>query len=118
MEFTIYSGNPNATAADIAQGLEDAPPASFTVQTNRLGDFEQCDDDVNGCNSGGSGSDDSLLFIIIGVAAFCVLLLLGIAWFYLHQQVHKQYKLQHKVTAIANDITVHVDHRESTAWKE
>jgi hypothetical protein len=107
MEFTIYSGNPNITAADIVQDLEDTPPDTFIVQTNRLTDFEPCDDEVDGCNSGGSGGDDSLLFIIIGVAAFCLILLLGTVWYCLHKRVDRQFQLQNEVTIIVNDVVVH-----------
>jgi hypothetical protein len=107
MEFTIYSGNPNITAADIVQELEDTPPDTFTVQTNRIADFEPCDDEVDGCNSGGSGGDDSLLFIIIGVAAFCFLLLLGIVWYCLHKRVGQQFMLQNEATTAANEVVVH-----------
>jgi hypothetical protein len=107
IEFTIYSGNPNITAADIVEILEDTPPDTFIVQTNRLADFEPCDDEVDGCNSEGSGGDDSLLFILIGVGAFSFLLLLGIAWFCLHKRVDRQFQLQNEVTTIVNEAVVH-----------
>jgi hypothetical protein len=107
IEFTIYSGNPNATVSDITKSLATDPPATFNVQTKRLTDFEPCDDEVKGCNSGGSGGDDSLLFIIIGVAAFCLLLVLGIVWYCLHKRVNQQFMLQNEVTTTANEVVVH-----------
>jgi hypothetical protein len=107
MEFTIYSGNPNATAANIVQDLKDTPPDTFIVQTNRLADLEPCDDEVDGCNSGGDDGNDSLLFVIIGVAAFCLLLVLGIVWYCLHKRVDRQFHLQNEVTTIVNDVVVH-----------
>jgi hypothetical protein len=119
IEFTIYSGNPNITAADIVQELEDTPPDTFTVHTNRLTDFDPCDDEVDGCNSEGSGGDDSLLFIIIGVGAFCFLLLLGVVWYCIHKRVDRQYTLQNRVAAEERDVvTVQVGPRASTALKE
>jgi hypothetical protein len=120
MEFTIYSGNPNATASDIVDILEDAPPDTFIVKSNRLADFEPCDDEVDGCNSVGSGGDDSLVPIIIGVSAFCVVLTLGIVWYCLHKRVNQQFQARGNQVAVdaQEDVTVHVDTRGSTAWKE
>jgi hypothetical protein len=108
MEFTIYSGNPNATASDIAQLLETDPPAAFNVQTNRLIDFEPCEDEKKGCADGSpDSSDDSLVFVIIGVAACCLVLLLGIVWYFVHKRVDRQFTLQNEVTTTVNEIVVH-----------
>jgi hypothetical protein len=118
MEFTIYSGNPNISASDIVEILEDAPPDTFVVNTNRLADFEPCDDEVDGCNSVGSGGDDSLVPIIIGVSAFCVVLTLGIVWYCLHKRVNQQFQARGNQVAVdaQEDVTVHVEPRASTAW--
>jgi hypothetical protein len=80
MEFTIYSGNPNANAADIAAAQETDPPMNLVVRTKRPKDFlSVCEDDVNGCAGAGlDSSDDSLVFTIISFDIACVLLALGI----------------------------------------
>jgi hypothetical protein len=107
IELTVYSGNPNASAADIVKTLKNKPPSTFTMQTNRLKDFAPCEDEANGCIEDSSG--DSLLWIIIGVAAFCLLLLLAIVWYCLHKRVGKQYKPE---TRVAADVRM-----ENTAWQ-
>jgi hypothetical protein len=94
MEFTIYSGNPNATAADIV----------VTLKTKRTKGFDVCTDDVDGCI--GDSGDDSLLWIIIGVAAFCLVLALGIGWYFVHKRVDKQYRIPNEVATVANEIVV------------
>jgi hypothetical protein len=108
IEFTLYSGNPNATAADIAKTLKKKPPTTFTVTTNRLTEFEPCDDEVNGCIT--SDDDGSLLWIIIGAASFCLILILAIAWYCIHKHVDKQYR----VTSDANNV-VELDTLENKA---
>jgi hypothetical protein len=75
---------------------------------------------VDGCNSESSGGDDSLVFIIIGVGAFCFLLLLGTVWYCLHKRVNQQFQARGNQVAVdaQEDVTVHVEPRTSTAWKE
>jgi hypothetical protein len=77
------------------------------MQTNRLTDFEACEDEKKGCNSVESGGDDSLVFIIIGVAACCLVLLLGIVWYFVHKRVDRQFTLQAEMTTTAKEIVVH-----------
>jgi hypothetical protein len=92
MEFTIYSGSSNTTAQDIVHTLKTDPPPGFTVQTNRINDMELCADAEKGCNLDDSDGDgDSLLYIVIGVACFVILFLLGIAWYVIHKQVRRQW---------------------------
>jgi hypothetical protein len=94
MEFTIYSGSPNTTAQDIVRTLETDPPPGFTVQTNRINDMELCTDAEKGCNlddSDGDGDGGSLLYIVIGVASFVIVFLVGIAWYVIHKQVRRQW---------------------------
>jgi hypothetical protein len=105
MEFTIYSGNPNATAADIVRELEDAPPATFSVQTTRPQNLKACKNEVDGCNAEGSG-DNSLLLTLIGVSVAFALLLLGIAWHCIHKRVGEQYKYQNEVSTTVNEVVV------------
>jgi hypothetical protein len=113
VEFTIYSGNPNATASDIADTLEANPPPAFSVQAARPTDILACEDEVNGCNGGSGDSDNTMLFIIIGVASFSFILALGIVWYFVHRRVGRQYK----VKDAKNKTIVHVDYRENTAWQ-
>jgi hypothetical protein len=79
-----------------------------------------CKDDDNGCIDADVDSDgNSMVFIIVGAAAACVLLTLGIVWFFIHKQVDKQFRAQTRVTADADeDVTVHVEPRTSTAWEK
>jgi hypothetical protein len=79
------------------------PPSTFTMQTNRVKGFEPCEDKVNGCTEDSSG-DDSLLWIIIGVAAFCFLFLLVIVWYCIHKCIDRQFMLQDEVTPITNEV--------------
>jgi hypothetical protein len=116
MEFTIYSGNPNATATDIVVTLEDDPPKTFTVNTKRLPDFDPCVNKVDGCIAGSSSDSDSVLWIIIGVVGVIVFLGLGIAWYCVHKRVDKQFRVQDVVTAdamtadaVTDAVTVYVD---------
>jgi hypothetical protein len=105
MEFTVYSGNPNATAPDIVKDIKNNPPPSFTVHTNRLRDFDPCEDQLNGCIS--SSDSDSVLGIIIGVVCVIVVLGAGIAWYCIHKRVDRQFELQDEVTTIVNEGVVH-----------
>jgi hypothetical protein len=110
MEFTVYSGNPNATAPDIVKDIKNNPPPSFTVHTNRLREFDPCEDQVDGCIS--SSDSDSVLGIIIGVVCVIVFLGAGIAWYCIHKRVDKQFRVQDVVTAdavTADAVTVYVD---------
>jgi hypothetical protein len=92
MEFTVYSGNPNTTAQDIVNTLEDNPPPGFTVQTKRIEVMELCIDAKNGCNLDDSDGDGgSPLYIVIGVACFVFLFLLGMAWYLIHKQIRRQW---------------------------
>jgi hypothetical protein len=122
MEFTIYSGNPNATAADIVGALEDDPPTDLVVRTKRPKKFlSACKDDDNGCIGADVDSDgNSMIFIIIGAAAACVLLALGIVWFFIiHKRVDQRFRARTRVTADADEaVTVHVEPRTSTAWEK
>jgi hypothetical protein len=105
MEFTIYSGNPNATAADIVGALEDDPPKGLVVQTNRPKEFlSACEDDMNGCIDADVDSDGNpMVYIIIGAAAACVLLAFGIVWYCLHKRADRQFQLQVELTTIVNE---------------
>jgi Na+-transporting methylmalonyl-CoA/oxaloacetate decarboxylase gamma subunit len=122
IEFTIYSGYPNATATDIIDDIKDDPPPGFIFDTKRPDDLDVCEDEVNGCNGG--SSDNTLLFIIIGVACFLFFLLLAVVWYFLHKRVKRQFTAvaEGDAGAAAAAVTVHVEvdntKRESTAWKE
>jgi hypothetical protein len=118
MEFTIYSGNPDASAADIVGALEDDPPKDLVVRTKRPKEFlSACEDDENGCIDADVDSDgNSMVFTIIGAAVACVLLAFGIVWYCLHKRVNQQFTAQTRVTADADEaVTVHVKPRASTA---
>jgi hypothetical protein len=95
VEFTIYSGNPDATtAADIVGALKDDPPMDLVVRTKRPKEFlSACEDDKNGCIDADVDSDgNSMVFIIIGAAAACVVLAFGIVWYCLHKRVNQQFQ--------------------------
>jgi hypothetical protein len=92
MEFTVYSGNPNTTAQDIVNTLEDNPPPGFTVQTKRIEVMELCADAEKGCNlDDNDGNGGSLVYVVIGVACSVLLFLLGIAWYVIHKQIRRQW---------------------------
>jgi hypothetical protein len=119
IEFTIYSGNPNITAAVIVGALEDDPPTDLVVRTKRPKEFlSACEDDEKGCIDADVDSDgNSMVFIIIGAAVACVLLAFGIVWYCLHKRVNRQFQAQTRVTADVDEaVTVHVEPRASTAW--
>jgi hypothetical protein len=124
MEFTIYSGNPNASATDIVKDLQDKPPKNFIVVESRPAALKECTDEVNGCNK--SSSDNTLLWILIGAGSFCFLFILLIVWYHLHKRVAKQFKTQDSeeggVKKDATDtkeptetVTVHTDTKEAHA---
>jgi hypothetical protein len=70
-------------------------------------------DDENGCiDANGNSDGKSLVSIIIGAAAACVVLALGIVWFFVHKRVNQQFTPQTRVTADAEEaVTVHVEPR-------
>jgi hypothetical protein len=81
MEFTVYSGNPIATVKSIVDILVNDPPGTFTITPNRPSDWPKCVDKANGCLEEEVSSDESLMFMFIGVGCFLVLLILAIVWY-------------------------------------
>jgi hypothetical protein len=109
MEFTVYGGNPNATVKSIVDILVDDPPGTFTVTPNRPSELPECVDKANGCLEEEVSSDDSLMFILIGVGCFIVLLILAIVWYFVHKRLNTQFQLHDKAEteAVAEDVVVH-----------